>query len=333
MNRSLNILILSCGTRNKIVQYFKLELEGKGQVFATDCSEFAPALYEADQHFIVSNINEPGYLDEILQICLNNKISCVLSLIDPELSLIAKNKNAFLAIGTTPIVSEYDLVELCFDKYNFNQKLLREGFNAVRSYIDKDEFYQDVEKSKIDYPVFVKPVRGSASVNISMASSKDEIEFFFNKYDDLMIQEFMSGSELGADVYIDMISNEPVAIFVKEKLKMRAGETDKAVSIKDDDLFALIVSFVSSFGFQGVIDIDIFKQNNKYYISEVNPRFGGGYPHAYECGQNIPRMIIRNLEGHQNNSVIGDYESDVFMMKYSSVSIIQNGTEIFGEQS
>ena len=29
-----------------------------------------------------------------------------------------------------------------------------------------------------------------------------------------------------------MISNEPVAIFTKEKIKMRAGETDKSVSIK-----------------------------------------------------------------------------------------------------
>lgn len=30
---------------------------------------------------------------------------------------------------------------------------------------------------------------------------------------------------------------------------------------------------------EGQIDIDIFDINGEYYISEVNPRFGGGYPH------------------------------------------------------
>lgn len=36
-NTGLNVLILSCGTRNKIVQYFKRELAGRGLVVATDC--------------------------------------------------------------------------------------------------------------------------------------------------------------------------------------------------------------------------------------------------------------------------------------------------------
>ena len=54
----------------------------------------------------------------------------------------------------------------------------------------------------------------------------------------------MDGIEYGADVYVDMISNEPVAIFTKEKIKMRAGETDKSVSIKDEKLFDLIKGFV-----------------------------------------------------------------------------------------
>ena len=35
---------------------FKKELEGKGTVVAADCNRLAPALYEADKYFIVSNI-------------------------------------------------------------------------------------------------------------------------------------------------------------------------------------------------------------------------------------------------------------------------------------
>lgn len=322
MAEEINILILSCGARNKIVQYFKNELKGKGKVIATDCSKFAPALYEADKYYIVPRIDDRNYLDTIYSICKENNVKAVLSLIDPELSLLAKNKDTFLELGTIPIVSDYDLVEMSFDKYNMYQFLVENKFKTPKSYIDKKVFYEDYYKGSIKFPVFVKPVRGSASINIYKVNSKEEIEYLFTQFENLMIQEYMNGEEYGADVYIDLISDEPVAIFTKKKIKMRAGETDKSVSIIDENLFKFIYDFVKKAGFKGVIDIDIFKVNNEYYISEVNPRFGGGYPHAYECNVNFPRLIINNLEGIVNDSIIGKYEKNIFMLKYSEVKII-----------
>jgi carbamoyl-phosphate synthase large subunit len=320
----LNILILSCGTRNKIVQYFKRELAGKGKVIATDSSDLAPALYEADKYYIVPKITDDGYLDVILSICKKNNIKAVLSLIDPELSLLALHKQKFLEIGTTPIISDLEVVDMCFDKYKMYQFLIHNGFKTPKSYIDKEQFYADVESGIINYPVFVKPVKGSASININIVTTKEEIEFLFSNFDNLMIQEFMNGIEYGADVYIDMISRKPVAIFIKEKIKMRAGETDKSVSIKDDQLFNLIEKFVNKARFRGIIDIDIFKINGDYYISEVNPRFGGGYPHAYESGINVPKMIINNIIGIKNDSVIGNYEEDLYMLKYNEIKVLKN---------
>lgn len=319
MKSDLNILILSCGTRNRIVQYFKKELSGKGLVFATDCSELAPALYEADEHFIVPRMNDKEYLDVILSICKENNIKAVLTLIDPELSLLAEHKQSFLEIGTVPIVSDIDAVEMSFNKYEMFEFLIKNGFKTIKSYIDKENFYSDVKNGLIDYPVFVKPVKGSASINNSKVTSKEEIELLFSRYDNLMIQEFMCGTEFGVDVYIDMISTNPVAIFIKEKLKMRAGETDKALSIKDENLFDLIRKFVTAIGYIGIIDIDIYKMNNEYYISEVNPRFGGGYPHAYESGVNVPHMIVNNLLSIENEVNLDRYDEGIYMMKYNDV--------------
>lgn len=318
----MTILILSCGTRNKIIQYFKKELKGKGIVIATDSSELAPALYEADRHYVVPKINEEGYLETILSICKENKVKAVLSLIDPELSILAKHKEDFLKVGTKPIVSDYDLVELCFDKYKMFRYLERNNFPTVQSYDNKEEFYKDVNTGKIDYPVFVKPAKGSASINISKVSTKEEIEQLFARFDNLIIQEYMDGKEYGVDAYIDLISSEPVAIFIKEKIKMRAGETDKSVSVKNEALFELVSRFIKKTRFKGVIDIDIFEIDGEYYISEVNPRFGGGYPHAYECGVNIPKMIIENIENRTNKTKIKDYKENVFMMKYNDLKII-----------
>lgn len=321
----VNLLILSSGTRNKIVQYFVRELNGQGKVIATDMSNLAPAIYDADKFYIVPKMTDPTYLDVILKICKDEKISGVLSLIDPELSLLAMNNDKFNEIGTTVIGSSYDLCEMSLDKYQMYKWLSKHGYHCAKSYMDKEKFYEDINSENITYPVFVKPARGSASIAISKVYDKETIELLFAHDEGLMIQEFLNGQEIGADVYIDMISGEIVSIFTKKKLKMRAGETDKAVSFKDEKLFDLIKKFVSEAGYRGQIDIDIFEINGEYYISEVNPRFGGGYPHAYESGANHMSFIVNNLAGTINECAVGkNYEVGTYMMKYNEIMIQPN---------
>lgn len=316
----MNFLILSAGTRNKIVQYFKDTFDGS--VIATDTSELGPAIYEADKHYLVPPITDPGYIEHIIDICQQEAIDGVLSLIDPELGLLASNITRFQEIGVTVIGSSYDLCEMSLDKMQMYSWLKKHKYNCAESWIDKEEFYRDVEAGKVDYPVFVKPYKGSASIDISKAYDKEIVDFLFRHGDGLMIQEYLNGQEIGADVYIDMISGEVVSIFTKKKIKMRAGETDKAVSFKDPKLFELIETFVLEAGYTGQIDIDIFDVNGNYYISEVNPRFGGGYPHAYEAGCNHMDLILHNLKGKANQKNIGHYKDGIYMMKYNEVKIL-----------
>lgn len=317
----MNILILSAGTRNKVVQYFKKAVGNNGKVIATDCSNLAPAVYEADAFYLVPRITAPGYLDKVLDICKKERIDGVFSLIDPELSLLAKEKEKFLQIGTTPIISPYDLVEICFDKYKMFRLLQDMQIPTGMCYVEKEAFYADKAAGKIEYPIFVKPVKGSASLNINKVTSDEELEVLFASYEDLMIQEFMNGQEYGADVYIDMLSGKCTSIFLKKKIKMRAGETDKSVSVKNAALFDGIQKFVEKCGFCGMIDIDIFEINGTFYISEVNPRFGGGYPHAYECGVDMPTQVLNNLAGKENAVTIGQYKEGICMMKYNEIAI------------
>lgn len=319
--KPINILILSAGTRNKIVQYFKKTLGENGKVIATDMSTIAPAIYEADKYYIVPRITEPGYIDIILDICKKENISGVLSLIDPELSLLAENEEKFKNIGTTVIGSSYELCERALDKMQMFQWLRSHGYNCAKSYVDKNEFFADVKTGKANYPAFVKPVRGSASIAISKVFDNETVDLLFDHSDNLMIQEYLDGQEIGADCYIDLLSGELVSVFTKKKIVMRAGETDKSVSFKDEKLFELIKKFVNESGWRGQIDIDIFEINGEYHISEVNPRFGGGYPHAYECGADHMKLIVNNLNGIVNSDVIGNYKENVYMMKYNEIMI------------
>ena len=235
--------------------------------------------------------------------------------------MLSDIKENFEAVGTTVIGSSYELCEMSLDKFEMFNWLNGHGYNCAKSYMDKEKFYEDVKDGRITYPVFVKPARGSASISISKVYDKETVDLLFAHNDVLMIQEFLDGQEIGADVYIDMISGEPVSIFTKKKLKMRAGETDKAVSFKDDKLFELILKFVKQAGYRGQIDIDVFEIDGEYYISEVIPRFGGGYPHAFESGVDHLKLITNNLAGKVNDCVIGKYENGIYMMKYNEVMV------------
>lgn len=318
----MNILILSCGTRNKVVQYFKDAVGPSGKVFATDCSPYAPALYDADSFYIVPRMTAPGYIDEILTICKSEHIDGVLSLIDPELSLLAQHKEAFEAVGATVVGSSYELCEMALDKWAMYNWLTVHGYRCAKTYVQFVAFEKALANGEVNFPVFVKPRFGSASLHISKADDLETAEFLFKHQPDMIIQEFLDGQEIGADVYTDIRSGQVAAIFTKEKLVMRAGETDKAISFKDEKLFALISCFVEESGYRAQIDMDIFKIGDEYYISEVNPRFGGGYPHAYECGVRTPQMIMNNLNGQTNMPTIGEYQSDVVMMKYNELKTL-----------
>lgn len=319
---SINILILSCGTRNKIVAYFRQELAGKGKVIAADNSPLAPALYEADEAVIVPHIQDTRYLETLLTLCKEKNIKAVFSLIDPELNLLAKYKKEFLAIGTIPIVSEVEKVEMCFNKYSLYEFLTQAQIPTPKSYLEEQKFLQDMRKGQITFPVIIKPYDGSASMQIHKVHSSDEMEDLMMSDDHLMIQEFMDGIEIGADVYVDLISQKVVSIFTKEKIKMRAGETDKSRSIKDGKLFDLIQTVVEKVGLTGMLDIDLFKVGDEYLVSEINPRFGGGYPHAFGCGVSFPQMVLNNLEVKVNPPQIGAYEADIYMAKYNEIKII-----------
>lgn len=321
-----NILILSAGTRNKIVQYFKKALtkengERIGEVIAADMSSLAPAVYDADKFYKVPRITEKGYIDAIFDICKKENITGVLSLIDPELSLLAQYEKQFRSMGAIVIGSSYELCEMSLDKMKMYEWLVAHGYRTARSYAKKEEFFKEIDAGELIYPVFVKPIKGSASISINKVNDKETVDLLFSHSDNLMIQEYLNGQEIGADVYIDMISGEVVSIFTKKKLVMRAGETDKSVSFKDEKLFALIEKFVLEGGFRGQIDIDIFEIDGKYYISEVNPRFGGGYPHAYECGCDHMKLIVNNLNGKINSREMENYKENIFMMKYNEVMI------------
>ena len=71
------------------------------------------------------------------------------------------------------------------------------------------------------------------------------------------------------------------------------------------------------------ISVEVFEKDGEYYISEVNPRFGGGYVHAYAAGVDFPKLLINNMNGIANEAKIGLYKEEIYMMKYFAIKVLR----------
>ena len=317
-----NLLILSCGTRDLLVRYFKKS--SFDNVIGADCSELAPALYEADRYYIIPRMSDPQYFDAVFEICQKEGIRAVLPLQEDELQLIAENRKRFEDRGIRVIVSEAETIELCRDKYHFLNYMESQEIPVLKSYEELEEFQKDYEQGKIDFPVFVKPVRGAGSIGAMKVMCMEVLEVLCTHSEEpLLIQEFCEGQEFGVDAYIDMVSGETVALFAKEKLRMRAGETEKSITCQKEDLRAFALRVIDKMNLSGPVDMDIFQKEGTYYISEINPRFGGGFPHAYACGMDTPNYLARNMQGIPNESHLEEEYDEVYVLKYSDIMVIE----------
>jgi carbamoyl-phosphate synthase large subunit len=319
----MNILICSVGRRVKLVEYFKRELNKiNGKIVAVDCDHTAAALYHADFFENVPRIDHPKYKNKIKELCKKYNITAVISLIDPELSLLSDVKAEFEKENISIIVSDKAVIDICYNKFQTYQFLQKNDLPLIPTYIDFVSVIEDINEGKLQFPLIVKPRNGSASLGIKKVFSLKELMHFENQLDHFIVQPFISGEEFGIDCYIDLLTKKTTNIFIKKKLSMRAGETDKSISVRDEELDVLIENLLQALKPLGPIDIDCFKTEDGYMISEINPRFGGGYLHAHEMGQNFVSNIINNLKGIPNEQNVGNYKEGIKLVKFDDFVIL-----------
>lgn len=316
----MNILFCSAGRRVELLKDFRKSMDKGDRIIAADLSNLAPALYVADTYYLVPRIDDPAYLDRILDICRKEKINAVTTLIDPEIELLAKNRARFEEIGVEVLAPYTETAELCFDKFKMYQYLTAHGVPTTETWGDYASAMEAVESGSLVFPVFVKPRTGSGSVGARKVQDAETLKALCDADPSLIVQRLMQG-DLDADVYIDTISHKAVSAFSKRKLETKIGGASKTISFKDENLFDFIRRITELLKFNGPVDMDFFYQDGTYYLSEVNPRFGGAYLHAYGAGVDFIKLIKNNLNGIENAPVFGNYEDDVVMMMYDSVVI------------
>ena len=314
---TINILLTNAGRRNYLVEYFREALRGRGQVFAADAREGAPALQEADGVALVPPASDPHYIDALLEFCGAQRVGLLVPLSDLELPGLAAARERFVALGTTVLVSSPAVVGRCADKWATYEFLRLHGLRTPATYLNLADAQRALVEGRERFPLVLKPRWGSAALGLEFVYDDDELELGYellgrrlarttlaygpgatqgDAEQTVLVQAFVAGDEYSLDLVCDL-SGRYITTLAKQKLGLRAGDTDSAVTVSDPALSSLGRDLCRALGPVGVTDCDVFVSAEGPTVLELNPRFGNAYPFAHVAGADLPAAVVAWARG------------------------------------
>lgn len=322
----MNILFTGVGRRIELLQAFRnaaLVLNKDLKIFGADMAGTAPALFYCDYTRKVVAMNDIGYIDNLIQICVNDDIDLVIPTIDTDLLVLSENKKKFEAIGTKIMISKPEMIRICRDKNNTSKFFVDCGLHAPMPVNDWREY-------KGGYPAFIKPKDGSSSINAFKVENVEGLEIYAGQVEDYIVQSFVEGKEYTIDIFCDW-DGEPISIVPRERIQVRAGEVLKTRIVMDSMMIAEAKALCKAFKPCGPMTVQLIRDGNGIdWFIEINPRFGGGAPLSMKAGARSAEAILKMFDGEpvEYYTDIADYA--VYSRFDQSVCITEGKSEIKG---
>lgn len=322
---NINVLILSVGRRVELVKCFKeaAELaEVESKIITVDLSNIAPATYFGDKNYIVPRIGEDDYIESIIDICKKEEIKLVVPTIDTELLTMAENKKLIeKETNAKVLISDMKTIEICRNKINTNRFFEENGFGVPILITD-----YHIKNSNYEFPLFIKPLDGSSSINAFRINNKVQLDFFIKYVENPIIQEFIEGKEYTIDAFVDFNGNI-ITIVPRERLAIRSGEIAKGRIVKDREIIEEVKKVITALGPIGHITVQCMKTKKGIKFIEINPRFGGGAPMAIKVGANSPLNLYRLLKG-EKLEYNEDYENNILALRFDDTIFLNEKGEL-----
>jgi len=286
--RRINVLIIPAGSRIALGIIKFLRRKKNIKVVSADIDKLAPGLYLSDKEYLISPFTNKKFWKDLGKIIKKEKIDIVIPALDPLLIEFAKSKNFFESLNVKVLISPPETIFLTRDKWE-TYKLLKNTVPLPKSFIDK-------KKINIPYPLFIKPRTGSGSIDIFKVNSKDELNFYWKKIKNPIIQEYLGGKEYTVDCLTDM-KGKLLFCIPRIRLDTKAGVSIKGRVVKNKKIEEIAEKISQKIRFIGPFFFQLKEKNGILKLTEINPRFGGGMPLSAMAGPNIYLLSVKLFLG------------------------------------
>lgn len=287
----MNALLLSAGRQVMLVEAFRKAQSGRhrvGQVLAADIDPLAPALAAADLGFVAPQTANVGFLPWIEALCARYAPLLILTLFERDLFVLEPVRRRLDKLEACLVGMPTASLEICIDKLKTMELCHAIGLAAPPTW-SGDSLASIPEKF---YPIIVKERAGRGSRGQQYVRRPEDLgKVMETDRTDLCGQQVVEGTEHGLDIINDLDGNF-VAVFAREKLVMRDGETAVARTVDSTPFVSLARALGGRLAHQGVLDTDVIVAGRDVFLLDINPRFGGGYPFSHLAGADIPAALL-----------------------------------------
>lgn len=334
MTDRVNVLLSSSGRRVALLEAFRhalRRLDLSGEVMAADMSTLAPTFHTADRSFGVPRCDDETFVPKLLEICRDHDVRLLVPTIDPELPVLAQQRDRFATVGTTVAVSDPDTVAIASDKIQTHAWLECHGFPTVGQTTAVEAL---ADPGGWPLPLVVKPRWGSASYGVVTVRSRAELEVAAAG-DEVVVQTVAPGTEHTIDVLVDRDGRVACTV-PRRRLEIRAGEVSKGVTVRQaalEDLAARVCEALP--GPFGALNVQVFldEDDAEVRVIEINPRFGGGYPLSWSAGADFPRWLVEDVTGLPSTASSDDWREGLVMLRYDDAVFVDAGDVVIEDST
>jgi len=310
----MNLLFSCIGKRGYIAEMFRQHLGKSDRIIGTSNTPWTSGFHVCDAGYLMPPIQDPAYPEAVIELCRREHITALLSFFDMDVHRLSRYVEDFRSIGVIPFIPDARASDITFDKVMTYEFLKGQGIATARTYTSLDQTREALRTNEVCFPLYVKPRAGFGSRNTFQASDERQLEVFFSLEPEMIAQETLRGDAYDFDILNDL-DGRVLSIVPWRKLSSRMGETERSETVESPLLLDLGKRLAEALGHSGPLDADLFVDQGKAFVLEINLRFGGGYPVSHLAGAGFPEMIVRIARGERVEPVIGKYDKGVAMMK------------------
>ncbi len=285
----VRILVTGAGGPAAVAVIRSLAAHDDTEIYPADMDGWASGLYlvPAGRRRLVPPGADPGFVDAVIDMCRDDHIDVLFSTVDAELIPLALRREELLQrTGTVLAAPPTATLDLALDKYALVRRC--EGIAPVPVTTLLDE--RGVAESW-EFPVIVKPRRGSGSRGVRTVASRSDLEAIGTD-DTLIIQEFLPGQEYSVDVIADA-ETRVVAAVPRIRARVDSGVSIAGVTVHDAELETMAAAIANAIGLVGVANVQLRRTAAGVpALLEVNPRFAGANPLTIAAGVDLPSLAL-----------------------------------------
>jgi carbamoyl-phosphate synthase large subunit len=314
-----SVLFTCAGQRVDIVQAFS---RAGATTIATDLSELAPALYHADHRALVPPIHDPRYVQALHELVQRHDVKLIVPLTDLDHLVLAQSRGGFP--HTLVLVPEPETIHRCSDKYLAHVFFEEQGIGSPPTWLPHEL------PDELPYPVLVKARKGFGSRHIYRASNAEELDLFLRYTTaESMVQQVCAGEEFSIDVFCD-VEGRCLNAIPRTMIESKGGESIKGMTIKDRDLIDHGCRVAEALRLIGPGNVQCFREpDGQLWVTDVNPRFGGGFPLPTAAGSGYPELALALANGERPEPRLGQFREGVLMTRFFSQVILgQDGDSL-----